>query len=93
MDCPGLSPQRRFHPRSVLSCYFNTQRMTALRFVKALVDSPGGGRKRGRWYLTAARRMCRISEEGDLSVARSREHPSPAKSVPERRRHAAAFIA
>ena len=75
MDCPGLSPQRRFQPGAILSLLrCGEEHGGAIR--QGVGYSPGGGRKR----------------EGDLSVARSREHPSPAKGVSERR-HAASFIA
>ena len=41
MDCPGLSPQRRFHPASVLPL-LRCRRKRAHRFVKALVDAGCG---------------------------------------------------
>ena len=37
MDCPCLSPQRRFHPASVLSL-LRCHRSAGARFVKALID-------------------------------------------------------
>ena len=72
--------------------YFEAQRMRGpLRFVKDIDRTTGGGRKRCN-CLQRRRKDVPDFRQGDLPVARSREHPSPAKGVPERR-HAASFIA
>ena len=86
MDRPGLSPQRRFHPRSVLS-YFDTKRMTALRFVKALVERKTA--VESEWPLVnGGGKTCRISGKGiyrALGVENIRHRRKANRSVVMRR--------
>ena len=71
--------------------YFNTKRMTALRFVKALVERRVGVES-DHVMFHGGGRTCRISGEGGLSGAWCREHPPPEASG-KRDCHAAASLA
>ena len=70
--------------------YFNTQRMTALRFVKALIEQRAAV-ETDVIAFNGGGKTCRISGKADLSGAWSREHPPPAKGQPERRDAAASL--
>ena len=60
MDRPGLSPQRRFHPRSVLSLLRYQTNDGASRFVKALVERKTA--VESEWPLVnGGGKTCRIS--------------------------------
>ena len=86
MDGPCLSPQWSFY-RAQFCYYFNTQRMTALRFVKALVDRRMGVESD---YLTfnGGGKTCRISGKGiyrALGVENIRHRRKANRSVVMRR--------
>ena len=64
MDCPGLSPQRCFHPASVLSCYFGCGSETGAPFRQGIARAPGGGGKRCNGRFNGGGKTCRISGKG-----------------------------
>ena len=62
MDCPGLSPQRSFHPASVLSLLRCARGSRALRFVKALIDRKEA--VESEWpVVNGGGKSCRISSK------------------------------
>ena len=77
MDCAGLSPQRSFHAAQFCH-YFDAPRITASRFVKALIEQRAA--VESEWPLVnGGGKDVPDFRQGDLPGAWSREHPPPAK--------------